>query len=296
MRYFLDINALIKLYFRKKYNLEIYKKTSVSRLVISEMLKIYNWKKDYEERRNQLLFIIKNGIIINWTSCDLLITKSFGFSSGFISNENKLFYERYITDTYRAILDHNSYEIFMREYFGKLPFVGKTRNIDGSISYTEPTEQELNETAQFMTNQYNQDFLLHDFLLKIDKEYNENMKQYQLEKKIKEDYLKIIINEINKHIKNLSIAKEKHLFRERLKIYNKSIDLFIKCKTKSIMESEEILKNDGVDLLHLLYVNIKEGDIFVTDDRNLRSIIKSVSDVSTINIDEYLDINNGYGT
>lgn len=292
MRYFLDINALIKLYFRKKYDLEIYKKTSVSRLVISEMLKIYNWKKGYEERRNQLLFINKNGIIINWTSCDLLITKSFGFNSGFISNENKLFWEQYIVDTYKEILTHDSYETFVREYFGKLPSVGKTMHIDGSISYTEPTEQELNEIAQFMTHQYNQDFLLHDFLLKIDKEYSGNMKQYQLEKKIKEDYLKIIINEI----KYLSIAKEKHLFRERLKIYNKSIDLFIKCKIKSIMESEEILKNDGVDLLHLLYVNIKEGDIFVTDDKNLRSIIKSVSDASTININEYIDINNGYGT
>jgi hypothetical protein len=296
MRYFLDINALLKLYFRKKNDLEIYKKTSVSRLVISEMLKIYNWKKDYEERRNQLLFINKNSIQINWTSCDQLITKSFGFNSGFISNENKLFDEQYIIDTYRAILDHNLYEFFVREYFGKLPFVGKTRHIDGSISYTEPTEQELNETAQFMTSQYNQDFLLQDFLLKVGKAYKGNMKQYQLEKLIKDDYLKIILNEINKHIKNLSVAKEKHLFRERLKMYNKSLDLFIKCKAKSIIENEEILKNDGVDLLHLLYVNIKEGDIFVTDDRNLRNIIKSVSDISTKNVNEYLDINNGYGT
>jgi hypothetical protein len=291
MRYFLDVNALLILYSGEKYNLEIYKKTGVSKLVISEMLKIYNWKKDYEERRNQLLFINKNDIKINWSSCDLLITKSFGFDSGFISNENKLFDEQYIIDTYRAILAYDTYEIFLREYFGKLPFVGRTRHIDGSTSYTEPTEEELNKIAQYIENYYYKDFLFHDLLLSIDKNYHGNMEEYQIEKKIKEDFLRIIINEINKHIKTISVADTKHLFRERLKKYDKSLDLFIKSKTTSIKNREDVMRNDGVDLLHLLYVNKNNDDIFVTNDGNLRSIIKSVSDKSTITIEEYLVIN-----
>jgi len=292
MKYVLDINALIKLYFRKKNNLKIYNKTIISRLVIAEILKIHNWKKDYEERRKQLLFITDNNIAINWTPGDVIITRAFGYNHGFISYENKLFNEKYIRDTYNAILEYDLYENFARKYFGELPFVGKTMNLDDCITYEEPTEEELDETAQFMTNKYNQDFMLYDLLLRVGQDMHGGMKQYQYVKTRKEHYIKIIIDEINKYNGKMSIIKEKQFYREKIKTYDKSLDLYMKSESISIISNDEIERNDGIDLLHLLYVNIKNGDIFVTDDKNLTEIIKAVSSKSVINVNDYLDIDN----
>jgi hypothetical protein len=302
MKYYLDNNALIKLYFKKKDNLLIYKKTNVSKLLIAEILKVYNWEKDYDQRRNQLKFITENGININWKSFDSIISKAFCGKEildnplGSIFNHTpSIFVE--LKTRYNTFMENETFDTFVINYCRKSSFM--QHDLAEKIS-TDLTGEYKSMVGDLIKTFYNASFI-QDNMLNYEKyllDNNDNKKTYEIEKEIKNDFIKTII-EYSFRNKSLSDAKEKHLFRSMTKDYNKSLDLFIKCKAKYIFDKDDedvILRNDGVDLLYLLYVNISDGDIFVTDDGNLRRLIKSISEVSTINVDEYLNINNEYDT
>ena len=299
MRYFLDNNALINLYFKKKNNLTIYRKTSVSKLVIAEILKIYDWEKDYEQRREQLKFIIKNDINIIWKSFDSIISKSFCGRELWVNSPISIF--NYAPSIfidlklmYNALVNSESLDDFLMN-------ISKNSKIFQSYMTEKLSADSSGKYKSIMTELikafYNSSFI-QDNMLNYDKYLLANKKPYEMVKKIKNDFINTII-EHSSGSKILSNAKVKNLSRTMMKEYDNSIDLFIKCKSKYIFDKDDeniILRNDGIDLLYLLYVNIKDGDIFVTDDKNLRNLIKSISDTSTINVNEYLNINNEYGT
>ena len=299
MRYFLDNNALIKLYFRKKNNLPIYRKTSVSKLVIAEILKIYNWEKDYEQRCDQLKFLTENGINIIWKSFDSIISKSFCGKELWVNSPISIF--NYAPSVfidlklrYNALVNSESFDNFLIN-FSRNSTIFQS-NMAEKLSANSSGEYK-SIMSDLIKEFYNSSFI-QDNMLNYDKYLLSNRKPYEMVKKIKNDFINTIIKH-SSGSKILSDAKVKNLSRTMMKEYDKSIDLFIKCKSKYIFDKDDeniILRNDGIDLLYLLYVNIKDGDIFVTDDKDLRNFIKSISDTSTINVNEYLNINNEYGT
>jgi hypothetical protein len=284
MRYYLDTNALIKLYYKKQNNLDLYKNTSVSMLVVAEMLKFYNWEQDYVEHRNQLKFITDNGISINWKSFDSIISRAFT-GKELMNNQFSAF--KYVPsifmdvrEFYSTLIECETYDSFIEK------FPQKSSYMPGSIPKAF--------AGDLLKAFFNSSFI-QDSMLNYEKSMLGDRNTYQIEKEIRNDFLTTIVEMFRMNL-SLSEVKIKQLSRKMKKEYDKSLDLFIKCKAKYIADGNIILKNDGVDLLHLLYVNTKENDIFVSNDKNLVELIKSISNLKIINIKEYININNGYGT
>jgi hypothetical protein len=291
MKYYLDTNALINLYFRKKVNLNIYKKTYISMVVIAEIMKGGMLEKNYIERHKQLKFISENGININHKSFDSIIIKAFygveistnrPMGSMFSHASSISFLET--EKRYKAFMESDTCDAFFENYLN-------TSSLFSSNAGKIPIPIDIN--SEMVKIFYNDSFTTQNDALECEIPRFENKKQYEIEKEIKCKFVEEIIERLNSKL--LSEAKTKHLFRTMKKKYDKSLDLFIKCKAKYIF-NREILRNDNTDLLHLIYVNIKENDLFVTDDKKLRELIKSISNTSTINVNEYLEINDGYGT
>ena len=128
-------------------------------------------------------------------------------------------------------------------------------------------------------------------------------REKETKKFVRDNFLKEIIDERIKYERqyNCGILPkkiEKELFLEHKKC-DISIDLFIKCTAKYLIDriyGKKAKENDCVDLLHLLYVNIEDGDIFITeDDRDsegnkgggLITLIKSVSKKNIMHVKEY---------
>ena len=287
MRYYLDTNALIKLYFRKQNNLDLYKSTSVSMLVVAEMLKFSNLEQKYVERRKQLKFITENGISINWKSFDSIISRAF---TGKEVMNNQFSRFKYVPsifmdvrEFYSTLIECETYDSFIEKFPEKSSYMP---NMPDSIPKAV--------AGELLKAFFNASFI-QDSMLNYEKSMLRDRNAYQIEKEIRNDFLTTIVGMFKMNL-SLSDVKIKQLSRKMKKEYDKSLDLFIKCKAKYIADGNIILRNDGVDLLHLLYVNTKGNDIFVSNDKNLVELIKSISNLKVINVKEYININNGCGT
>ena len=265
-RYYLDSCAAINLVDNEISYFKLFKNTYVSKLLVDEWTK--NLEKHYPRQRKQFLYLKEKGIIIDWRFCEtLLFLKPFGFQIEYSIREPKMCYD--------AVMKFENYDDYIID--------GKPDDIINNIAMVAIDKMRENIQKYYFNG------IFFD-LIYLKQNFNVK-KPYLTKKYLLENYLNRGIN-ILKDMELINSKLEKEIYKRRGKLYyqsNKVLDYYINVTIELLKDNENLLKrNDASDLYYLLYLDRINGDIFVTDDGNLRDICNMVEKNSAISLEEYL--------
>jgi hypothetical protein len=269
LKYYLDSSAAINLVENGLSNYKYFKNTYISKLLVDEWTK--NLERHYPRQRKQFLYLKKNSINIDWRFCEtLLFLKPFNFSEEYSIRGPKMCYD--------SIMKYENYDDYIKD--------GKP--VDVIHHMTMESMDQIREI--YHRNYFNGIF----FDLKYLKNNFNVKKPYLTKKCLLDNYLNIGIKILeDRRLINSNVEKKRYMNRGKKAYYqlNEVLDFYINVTIELLKDNNKYLeRNDASDLYYLLYLDRNNGDMFVTDDGDIRNLCNMIEKDSAISLEKYLSL------